>query len=81
MTTLDEQHNDHIWITVDGQNWAIHSRVGNEFRLWRGYQPNLEYRVVRLVDPDWERYCQAAVDMLAARWPPAPISDPPGDSW
>jgi hypothetical protein len=67
-----EQHDDHIWLTVRGQGWAI---LGIErrnktiiFRLWRGYAPSLEFSSVQMFDPDWEPYCEAAVDMLNEYW-------------
>ena len=55
-----EQHDDHIWITVAGEAWAIFSIRRNRFLLWRGYSPNLEFMVMGVEHVDWESYCEKA---------------------
>jgi hypothetical protein len=65
-----DQHDDHIWLIVGGEPWAIRAieRCGSlVFRLWRGYSPELEYLSVEMKNPDWDGYCEAAVEMLRAR--------------
>jgi hypothetical protein len=65
---VSEQHDDHIWLVVLGESWAIRAieRCGTSviFQLWRGYEPWLEYEIIEFIDPDWHRYCQEAVRML-----------------
>jgi hypothetical protein len=66
------QHDDHIWLTVDGEAWAIMAinRFPPDvvvFYLWRGYQPNLDYRVVECTNYDWAGYCEAAVRKLVVK--------------
>jgi len=65
-TSATEQHDDHIWLTVRGEGWAVH-RIENEttFILWRGYAPDLEYEWVVWPKWWWKRYVKAAVRMLA----------------
>jgi hypothetical protein len=66
----DTQHDDHIWLTVGGEPWAIRAieRCGPlVFRLWRGYFPELEYRSVEMINPDWDSYCKMAIKMLDRR--------------
>lgn len=64
---MTEQHDHHIWLTVYGENWAIH-RIGRGarlmFYLWRGYEPNLQFLTIEMAEPDWDGYCAAAVAML-----------------
>lgn len=64
------QHDDHIWLTVNGEAWAILAIERQQtcivFRLWRGYEPRLEFLDVELRDPDWDGYCSAAVELLKA---------------
>ena len=68
-----EQHDDHIWMTVHGEGWAIRSierfaieggREAMVFFLWRGYAPLLQYLDLMVTDPDWPGYCQHAVEKL-----------------
>ena len=66
---MPDQHDDHIWLTVYGEPWAIRrlSHIyGGEmvFYLWRGYEPKLEYLNIIRADTSWEDYCNAAVAML-----------------
>ncbi|HEY7415671.1 MAG TPA: hypothetical protein VH593_10805 [Ktedonobacteraceae bacterium] len=68
-----EQHDDHIWLVVAGESWAIHSiqrKAGyTRLNLWRGYEPNLEYSEY-VLDPGWdtERYIKTARQMLKEKW-------------
>ena len=65
---MTEQHNDHVWVTVNGEAWAIMAiqHYGDIiiFHLWRGYEPNLEFCCFEVINPDWDAYCSAAVQML-----------------
>jgi hypothetical protein len=45
---MSEQHDDHIWLTVDGEAWAIKRVSWPLIQLWRGYEPELEYAVVNM---------------------------------
>jgi hypothetical protein len=61
------QHDDHIWLTVNGEAWAIRAIERPDswvFRLWRGYYPELEFLSVEVKSPDWDSYCEAAIKML-----------------
>lgn len=78
MTTLpltEEQHHDHIWLTVGGEGWAIREierdAAGRPTRmlLWRGYVPTLEFANADVSEVDWPRYCDKAVEYLAATEP------------
>jgi hypothetical protein len=59
-----EQHDDHIWLTVDGGAWAIHSLDGDLAMLWRGYEPALEFTILDMTDVDWDSYTRSAVKLL-----------------
>ncbi|WFU43592.1 hypothetical protein QA640_14800 [Bradyrhizobium sp. CB82] len=69
---MSEQHDDHIWLTVRGEAWAIRRIRGRTFHLWRGYEPNLEFCAVDILDPDWDAYCAAAVELLRKQYPTDP---------
>lgn len=65
--TMTEQHDDHIWLTVYGEAWAIRRIQRGRtlvIHLWRGYAPNLEFQAVEFQKVDWAGYCEAAVAML-----------------
>jgi hypothetical protein len=66
MDETKAQHDDHIWLTVYGEGWAIAKRHGNQVLLWRGYEPNLEWLAVEMADADWEAYADAALARLEA---------------
>jgi hypothetical protein len=62
-----EQHDDHIWLTVNSEAWAIRAIERSNpwvFHLWRGYYPELEFLSVEMKSPDWDSYCEAAIKML-----------------
>lgn len=65
---MSEQHDDHIWLTVLNEPWAIQcierAPDGMIFHLWRGYAPDLECWSVQVLNPDWDGYCTAARAML-----------------
>jgi hypothetical protein len=73
---LGVQHDDHIWLTVGGEAWAIESISGSiiylwrgyaptlEFYLWHGYYPSLEYSVVDMTGFDYDDYCAKAARAL-----------------
>jgi hypothetical protein len=67
-----EQHDDHIWMIVRDDGWAIRGIERGDktitFHLWRGYAPCLEYTSIQLHDPDWKAYCEQAVAMISERW-------------
>jgi hypothetical protein len=69
---MSEQHDDHIWLVLHGECWAIHSieREHDEtyFLLWRGYAPLLEFQTVVLTKTDWPAYCEMASQMLQEVW-------------
>jgi hypothetical protein len=63
-----EQHDDHVWVVVRGESWAIRA-IDREpmmvVHLWRGYEPDLEYSSIGFYpDYDWGAYCAAAVKLL-----------------
>ena len=66
------QHDDHIWLTILGESWAIQQidRHGDtmHLHLWRGYEPNLEFNSFVLSHWDWDAYCDAAVALLEMRY-------------
>lgn len=70
-----EQHHDHIWLTIDGEGWAIReierdaARRPTRMLLWRGYVPTLQFANADVSDVDWSRYCDKAVEYLAATQP------------
>lgn len=71
---LELQHDDHIWLTILGEAWAIqaiHRYPGEAylFRLWRGYEPNLEFTDMVLTNTNWERYCVACVAVMHKEYP------------
>jgi len=58
------QHDDHIWLTLQGENWAIAAICWPFIALWRGYDPDIEYHMVMMVDFDAEAYADAALKLL-----------------
>lgn len=69
MSEAHEQHDDHIWLTVQGEAWAIRSieRILPDeprFELWRGYYPNIEFRRVWWPTKWWPVYMRAAASCL-----------------
>jgi len=69
-------YDDHVWLTVHGEAWAIRRIERDEagtivaFQLWRGYWPNIETKAVRVIDADWPRYCDAARAVIDAQLRP-----------
>jgi hypothetical protein len=63
---MAEQHDDHIWLKVMGEDWAIRAidHQNSIFYLWRGYHPDFEFLDVQIINVDWNAYCEAAVGML-----------------
>jgi hypothetical protein len=61
---LHDQHDDHCWLTVGGEAWAIRAMHWPVIWLWRGYWPNHEYSIVRMEDFNAESYCDKAVALL-----------------
>lgn len=58
------QHDDHIWMTIGGEAWAIRQISDNKIFYWRGYAPFLEYTVIDVRDVNWALYCEHAVKKL-----------------
>ena len=61
---MSKQHDDHIWLTVGGEAWAIHSMNWPVIWLWRGYEPDLEYSAVEMSNFNAETYADKAIAML-----------------
>jgi hypothetical protein len=61
---IGEQADDHIWLTVGGEAWAIHSIYQPIVFLWRGYSPNIELNAIDLSKVDWESYYKKCAEML-----------------
>ena len=64
------QHDDHCWLNVRGEGWAIRriERAGSitwRIHLWRGYEPDLEFCCVELENFDIRAYSDAAARLLA----------------
>jgi hypothetical protein len=66
---FQEQHNDHIWLTVKGEAWAIRSIEDKVMHLWRGWEPDVERMSIDLSRARWSSYCDAAVAFLKAAYP------------
>lgn len=58
------QHDDHIWLTVLGEGWAIRKLTPTCIYLWRGYITNLQYCEIDITRVNWTAYCDKAVAML-----------------
>jgi hypothetical protein len=58
------QHDDHIWLTVRGESWAIQSIYKSWIWLWRGYYPNIEVALLDVSGVDWVQYVNRAVFMI-----------------
>jgi hypothetical protein len=69
---MSEQHDDHIWLVVHRECWAIRvieRRHGSMvFHLWRGYGPFLEFQSIEFITTDWPAYCEMASQMLQEVW-------------
>jgi hypothetical protein len=68
MEELSYQYDDHIWVTVRGESWAIAEIYKSWIWLWRGYwgdehQP-MEVALLDTNGIDWVGYCNRAVFML-----------------
>lgn len=61
---MSDQHDDHIWLTVCGEAWAIQALEWPIVFLWRGYEPNLEYFAVEISNFDADAYADKALAML-----------------
>ena len=64
---MSEQHDDHIWLTVDGEAWAIKRVSWPLIQLWRGYEPELEYAVVNMSGFNADAYVAKATRLLQGR--------------
>lgn len=58
------QHDDHIWLTVYGEAWAIRAMSWPYILLWRGYEPDLEFAVIHMSGFCQEAYCEKAAALL-----------------
>jgi hypothetical protein len=63
MMEMKQQHDDHCWLTVGGEGWAIHSMYWPTVFLWRGYSPNIELCAIDLNKVDWESYYRKWAEM------------------
>jgi hypothetical protein len=63
------QADDHCWLTVRQEAWAIRGVEDKTLHLWRGWAPNLEYLTIDLSRARWGPYCDKAVEFLRAAWP------------
>jgi hypothetical protein len=59
-----QQHDDHIWLTVRGEAWAIQSKFESWIWLWRGYSPNIEVALIDVMGIDWVVYVNRALFMI-----------------
>lgn len=66
-----KQHDDHVWVTMNGRSWAICEiprRPDGGFDIihcWRGYWPFLQYTTIDVTEiTSWEPYCEAAAQLL-----------------
>jgi hypothetical protein len=69
-STVANQHDDHIWLTVKGEAYAIYKIDWPLIILWRGYAPHLEFTAVSMENFDAERYvseCERLLDEARAR--------------
>jgi hypothetical protein len=63
-TRRDEQHDNHIWLTVCGSSWAIRCIHWPIFYLWRGYMHDGTLELASVEIPpgyDFDAYCEQAV--------------------
>lgn len=60
-----EQHNDHIWLTVKGEAWAILAIRSPIIYLWRAWHPKLEFSAIDISNFNFESYCAAAQRKLS----------------
>jgi hypothetical protein len=63
-----KQHDDHVWMSINGVGWAIHGIARRHdlmlVSLWRGYEPNIETCTIKLT-LDWQQeYSDMAHRML-----------------
>ena len=73
----EQRHDDHIWICMHGEAWAICEiprKPDGSFDMiccWRGYWPFIQYMTIDATGiTSWEPYCDAAVKALegAEQW-------------
>jgi hypothetical protein len=73
---MNEQQDDHIWLTVGGSAWAIReiirdeAGVMRELLLWRGYEPDIVTMHVGVFNFDVSGYCTAAAAVIEAQLRP-----------
>ena len=61
---MNAQHDDHVWLTVGGEGWAICAMKWPMIWLWRGYAPDLEFSAVEMSNFNAESYVDKAVKLL-----------------
>jgi hypothetical protein len=57
------QHDDHIWLCVNGEMWAIRFMRWPIIYFWRGYSPNLEFCAVEMSEFRPDEYYVKIIDM------------------
>jgi hypothetical protein len=57
---MDEQHDDHIWLTVGGEAWAIQAIQPPILYLWRGCWPDCDYSAIDMSEFDLMSTCGQA---------------------
>jgi hypothetical protein len=70
----EEQHDDHVWLTVGGSAWAIFSIQWPIIFLWRGNaiiddlnnitNDSIECNAIDIRNVDWESYYKNAMAIL-----------------
>jgi hypothetical protein len=76
---MPEQHNDHTWVTLDGEGWAIKAIMeikGHRiFCLWRGYYPLIQETLVDVTTLHTAEYVRRCVELIHAAYPDVHIQE------
>ena len=63
-----EPHDDHCWLTVRQEAWAIRAIEDKTLHLWRGWEPEIETMTIDMSRAKWGPYCDKAVEFLRAAY-------------
>lgn len=66
---IKEQHDDHVWMMINGAEWAIEemrrpSPTHTRMRFWRVTEDGIESQWIDLYDVRWDSYVALATTLL-----------------
>ncbi len=58
------QHDDHMWLSIAGEQWRITAIEDRMLCLQKGFQADVETKQIDLNRARWDKYTEAAVKVL-----------------